>query len=126
MNKLLRSFYAYGGVRMMRRPVWPWMLLLPIRELVWLRTRDPAPGVTAPVIAASPTTDMDVGTTDGLLPDVAEFDPTLAWGGGNEVTAAVPGGADFNPTSLDSVWGDGGGATAAIPTSVVWGGGDDV
>ena len=25
----------------------------------------------------------------GLLPDVADFDPTLAWGGGDEATAAI-------------------------------------
>ena len=102
---------------MIRRPVWSWMLLLPIRELVWLRTRLLAPGVAVPVIAAGPTTDMDVGTADGLLPDVADFDPTSAWGDGDEVTAAAPDGADFDPTSLDSVWVGGDGATAAIPTN---------
>ena len=58
---------------------------------------DPAPGVAVPVIAAGPTTDMDVGTADGLLPDVADFDPTSAWGDGDEVTAAIPDGADFDP-----------------------------
>ena len=41
---------------------------------------DPAPGVTVPVIAAGPITDVDVGTADGSLPDVADFDPTSAWG----------------------------------------------
>ena len=53
---------------------------------------DSAPGVTVPVIVADPTTDMDVGTADGLLPDVAGFDPTSLglWGGGDGVTAAVP------------------------------------
>ena len=90
---------------------------------------DPAPGVTVPVVAAGPTTDMDIGTADGLLPDVADFDPTSAWGDGDEVTAAIPDGDgadfDFDPTSLDSVWGDGDDATAAIPTSV-WGDGDEV
>ena len=88
---------------------------------------DPAPGVAVPVIAAGPTTDMDVGTADGLLTDAADFDPTSAWGDGDGVTAAVPGGADFDPTSLDSTWGGGGGddATAAIPNSV-WGDGDEV
>ena len=78
---------------------------------------NPAPGITAPVIATGPTTDMDVGTADGLLPDVADFDPTSAWGDGDEVTAAAPDGADFDPTSLDSVWVGGDGATAEIPTT---------
>ena len=70
---------------------------------------------------------MDVGTADGLLTGAADFDPTSAWGDGDGVTAAVPDGADFDPTSLDSTWGGGGGddATAAIPTSV-WGDGDEV
>ena len=86
---------------------------------------DPAPGATVPVIAAGPTTDMDIGTADGLLPDVSDFDPTSAWGDGDEVTAAVPDGTDFDPTSLDSAWVDGDGATAAIPTPV-WGDGDEV
>ena len=37
----------------------------------------------------------------------------------------VPDGADFDPTSLDSAWGDGDDATAAIQTSV-WGDGNEV
>ena len=86
---------------------------------------DPAPGVTVPVVAAGPIADMDVGTADGSLPDVADFDPTSAWGDGDAVTAAVPGGAGFDPTSLDSAWVDGEDATAAIPTSV-WDDGDEV
>ena len=69
------------------------------------------------VIAADPDTDIDVGAADGLLPDVADFDPTSAWGGGDEVTAAMPDGADFDPTSLDSTWGDGDDATAAVPAA---------
>ena len=72
------------------------LLLLPIRELVSGVAADPAPGVTVPVITASPTTDMDFGITDGLLPGVADFDTTSAWGGGNEATAAAPDGADFD------------------------------
>ena len=32
------------------------------------------------VIAADPGTDIDVGTAGGLLPDVADFDPTSAPG----------------------------------------------
>ena len=50
---------------------------------------DPAPGVTVPVITAGPTTDMDGGTADGLLPVIADFDPTSAWGDGDEATAAI-------------------------------------
>ena len=38
-----------------------------------------------------------------------------AWDGDDEATAALPDGADFDPTSLDPAWGDGGDATAAIP-----------
>ena len=55
---------------------------------------DPAPGgVTGPVVAAGPTTDMDIGTADSLLPDVADFDPTsAAWGDDDEVTTAIPDG----------------------------------
>ena len=34
-NTFLRSFVTYGGVRMIRRPVWSCMLLLSIRVLVW-------------------------------------------------------------------------------------------
>ena len=86
---------------------------------------DPAPGVAVPVVAAGPNTDVDVSTADGLLPGVADFDPALAGGGGDEVTAAAPDGADFDPTSLDSAWVDGDDATAAAPTSV-WGDGDEV
>ena len=86
---------------------------------------DPAPGAAVPVVAAGPTTGMDVGAADGLLPGVADFDPTSAWGDGDEVTATKPDGTDFDPTSLGSIWGDGDGATAAIPTSV-WGGGGEV
>ena len=63
---------------------------------------------------------MDVSTADGLLPpDVADFDPALAGCGGDEVTPATPDGADFDPTSLDSVWVDGDDATAMAPTSVL-------
>ena len=79
-------------------------------------TVDPTPGVAVPVVAAGPTTDMDAGAADGLLPGVADFDPALAGSDGDEVTAAAPDGADFDPTSLDLVWAHGGGATAAIPT----------
>jgi hypothetical protein len=50
----------------------------------------PTPGVAAPVIAADSDTDIDVGTAGGLLPDVVDFDPTSAWGGGDEVTATIP------------------------------------
>ena len=38
----------------------------------------PTPGVAAPVVAADPGTDIDVGTAGGLLPDVVDFDPTSA------------------------------------------------
>ena len=41
---------------------------------------DPAPGAAVPVVAAGPTTDVDVSTADGLLPGVADFDPTWADG----------------------------------------------
>ena len=75
----------------MRWPVWSWMLPLPIRELVAGGAAHPTPGVTAPVIAADPDTDIDVGTAGGLLPDVVDFDPTSAWGDdGDEVTATMP------------------------------------
>ena len=50
-----------------------------------------------------------------LSDDVVDFDPHSAWDDGDEVTAALPDGADFGPTSLDPAWGDGGDATAAIP-----------
>ena len=49
----------------------------------------PTPGVAAPVIAADSDTDIDVGTDGGLLPDMVDFDPTSAWGGGDEITAAI-------------------------------------
>ena len=50
-----------------------------------------APGVAVPVVAADPTTDMDVDTADDvLLVGVADFDPTSAWGDSDEVTAAIP------------------------------------
>ena len=74
----------------------------------------------APYLAkpALPTTDVDVSAADDLLPDVADFDPTSAWGAGDEVTTAVPGGPDFDPTSLGLAWGDGDDATAA--GELVW------
>ena len=75
---------------------------------------DPAPAVAVPGVAAGPTTDMDVGTADGLLPGVADFDPASAWGGVDEVTTAMPDGADFDPTSLGSAWGDGDDATTGV------------
>ena len=65
---------------------------------------DPAPGVAVPVVAVGgPTTDIDVGAADGLLPGVADFGPALAGSDGDETTAAAPRDADFDPTSLDSV-----------------------
>ena len=64
---------------------------------------DPAPGVAVPAVAVGPTTDIDVGAADGSLPDVAAFGPALAGSDGDEVTAAAPDDADFDPTSLDSV-----------------------
>jgi len=66
------------------------------------------------VVAAGPTTDMDVGTADGLLPGVADFDAASAWGAGDEVTTEIPDGADFDPTSLGSAWGDGNDATTVV------------
>ena len=61
-----------------------------------------APGVAVPGIAADPTTDMDVGTADGLLADVADFDPTSAWGDDDEATAAIPDRALGAGTSADA------------------------
>ena len=57
----------------------------------------------------------DVGAS-GLvgLPGVADFDPASAWGDGDEVTTAIPDGADFDPTTLGSAWGGGDGATAGV------------
>ena len=49
----------------------------------------PAPGMPPPVIAADPGNDIEVGTAGGLFPDVVDFDPSSAWGGGYEVTAAI-------------------------------------
>ena len=74
----------------------------------------PAPGVAVPVVAAGPTTDMDVGTADGLLPGVADFDAASAWGAGDEVTTEIPDGANFDPTSLGSAWGDGNDAATGV------------
>ena len=69
--------------------------------------------VAVPVVAAGrPTTDMDAGTADGLLPCVADFDAASAWGDGDEVTTEIPDGAGFDPTSLGSAWGDGNGNDA--------------
>ena len=79
-------------------------------------TVDPAPGVAVPVVAAGPITDTGVGAADGLLPDVADFGPALAGSDSDEITAAAPDDADFDPISLDSVWAHGGDTTAAIPT----------
>ena len=76
---------------------------------------DPAPGVAAPVVAVGPATDVDVGTADGVLPDVADFDPIPAGRDRDEVTAVAPDGADFDQTSLDSASARGRDATAAMP-----------
>ena len=76
---------------------------------------DPTPGVAAPVVAVGPTTDVDVGTAGGLLPGVADFDPTLAGSDHDEVTAAAPDGADFAPTSLGSAPTRGSDTTATGP-----------
>ena len=76
---------------------------------------DPAPGVAAPVVAVGPATDVDVGTADGTLPGVADFDPTPAGHDRDEVMAVAPDGADFEPTSLDSASARGSDATAAMP-----------
>ena len=70
---------------------------------------DSAPGVAVHVIVVDPTADMDIDTADGLLPVVAGFDPTSAWGGGDDATAVIH---DFDSTS---VWGDGDAVTAAAP-----------
>ena len=78
--------------------------------------------VAVPVVAVGSTTDIDVGAADGLLPDVADFDPALAVSGGDEVTAAAPDGSDFDPASLDSVWAHGGDAPRrrCLPTLAEW------
>jgi len=76
---------------------------------------DPTPGVAAPVVAVGPATDVDVGTADGTLPGVADFDPTPAGRDRDEVTVVAPDGADFEPTSIDSAWARGSDATAAMP-----------
>jgi len=87
---------------------------------------DPAPGVAVLVVAAGPTTDMDAagpttgtdaGTADGLFPAVADFDPASAWGDGDAVTTTIPGGADFDPTSLGSAWVDADDATTGVITA---------
>ena len=70
---------------------------------------DPAPGVAVRVVAAGPATSTDV--------DVADFDPASAWGDEDEVTTAIPHGADFDPTSLGSAWGDGNDATTGVVTA---------
>ena len=67
------------------------------------------------MVAAGPATNVDVGTADGVLPGVADFDPTPAGRDRDEVTAVAPDGADFEPTSLDSAWAHVGEATAAMP-----------
>ena len=36
-----------------------------------------APGVAAPVVAADPATNVDLGTADDLFADIHDFDPTL-------------------------------------------------
>ena len=84
---------------------------------------DASPGVAVPVIAGGPTTDMDVGTADGLLPGIAGFYPTSAWGGGDGVRQrylVVP--ALIQPRLIRPAWGDGDDATAAISA---WGDGDE-
>ena len=81
---------------------------------------DPTPGVAAPVVAVAPTTDVDVGTADGALPGVADFDPTPAGRDRDEVAVVAPDGADFfEPTSIDSAWARGSDATAAMPIGTV-------
>ena len=77
---------------------------------------DPTPGVANPVVAVGPDTDGDVGTADGILPGVADFDPIPAGRDrDDEVTAVASDGADFGPTSLDSASARGSDATAAMP-----------
>ena len=119
---LLRIRRRAGDI--LRWPVWFWMLPLPIRALVWLRTRLlVSPSLWSP-LAPPPTWMSALPIVYFLTTDVADFDPTSAWGDGFEVTTAIPDGADFDPTSPGSVWGGGDGATTAIPTSV-WGDGDE-
>ena len=70
------------------------------------------------MVAVGPATDLDVGTADGELPGVADFDPTPAGRDRDEVTAVAPDGADFEPTSLDSASARGSDATAAMPIGI--------
>jgi hypothetical protein len=58
---------------------------------------------------------VDVGTADGTLPGVADFDPTPAGHDRDEVMAVAPDGADFDQTSLSSASARGSDATAAMP-----------
>ena len=53
-----------------------------------------------------------------LSGDVVDFDPHSAWDDGDEVTEALPGGSDFDPTSsLGSAWGDADDATTGVITA---------
>ena len=68
-----------------------------------------APGVAVTVVITDPAADMDVVTAGDLFDDVVDFDPTLAWGDSDEVTATVPAigaaapaGASQPPTSADT------------------------
>jgi len=42
------------------------------------------------VVAADPTTNMDVGTADDLFADVDDFDSASVWGEGDEIAATIP------------------------------------
>ena len=66
------------------------------------------------MVAVGPATDVDVGTADGVLPDVTDFDPIPAGGDRDEVRAVAFDSADFEPTSLGSASNRGSDATAVV------------
>ena len=75
----------------------------------------PIPGVATPVVVVGPTTDGDVGTADGALPDDDDFDPIPTGSDRDEVTAVAPGGADLEPASLDLASTRGSDTTTMMP-----------
>ena len=79
---------------MVRWPVWSWGPPLPIRELAGLYTRllasPPLSSAIAATLIPTPISVSALPVVYFLMWTTDDFDPTSAWGGGDEVTATMP------------------------------------